>query len=93
MWPTGGGDQNCLQIPCDDFHIAVSAVSAVCAVASVVALDPIHTGPMVKEGSVLKCLLHFFQREQEMRMGEMGPRGAINMGGTGVVSPDITKTR
>uniref|UniRef100_A0A8C5FLS1 Paraspeckle component 1 n=1 Tax=Gadus morhua TaxID=8049 RepID=A0A8C5FLS1_GADMO len=32
-------------------------------------------------------------REQEMRMGELGPRGAINMGGTGVVSPDITKTR
>lgn len=26
-------------------------------------------------------LLHFFQREQEMRMGELGPRGAINMGG------------
>jgi hypothetical protein len=48
---------------------------------------------MVKEGFVLKCLLHFFQREQEMRMGELGPRGAINMGGTGVVSPDITKTR
>ena len=46
---------------------------------------------MVKEGFVLKCLLHFFQREQEMRMGELGPRGAINMGGTGVVSPDITR--
>ncbi|XP_067349905.1 paraspeckle component 1 isoform X3 [Channa argus] len=25
-------------------------------------------------------LLHFFQREQEMRVGELGPRGAINMG-------------
>lgn len=33
---------------------------------------------------VLKALLHFFQREQEMRVGELGPRGAINMAGTGM---------
>lgn len=33
----------------------------------------------------LKALLHFLQREQEMRVGELGPRGAINMGGTGMI--------
>ena len=80
-----GGD---VQIPATIPH-AVNAVQWL----AVFSCRPIHTGPMVKEGFVLKCLLHFFQREQEMRMGELGPRGAINMGGTGVVSPDITKTR
>ncbi|MED6244922.1 hypothetical protein AMECASPLE_011109 [Ameca splendens] len=29
---------------------------------------------------ILKALLHVFQREQEMRVGELGPRGAGNMG-------------
>lgn len=29
--------------------------------------------------------LHFLQREQEMRVGELGPRGAINMGGMGMI--------
>lgn len=32
--------------------------------------------------------LHFLQREQEMRVGELGPRGAINMGGTGMTVSD-----
>lgn len=34
---------------------------------------------------ILKVSLHFFQREQEMRVGELGPRGAINMGGMGII--------
>lgn len=29
--------------------------------------------------------LFFFQREQEMRVGELGPRGAVNIGGTAVI--------
>lgn len=37
-----------------------------------------------QQSFVLKALLHFLQREQEMRVGELGPRGAINMGGTGM---------
>lgn len=34
---------------------------------------------------VLKALLHFLQREQDMRGGDLGPRGAANMGGTGIM--------
>lgn len=33
----------------------------------------------------LKAFLYFLQREQEMRVGELGPRGAINMGGMGTI--------
>ncbi|KAI3366076.1 hypothetical protein L3Q82_009898 [Scortum barcoo] len=39
-----------------------------------------NRGDCVLRSFVLKALLHFFQREQEMRVGELGPRGAINMG-------------
>lgn len=33
--------------------------------------------------NMLKAVLHFLQKEQEMRVGDLGLRGTINMGGMG----------
>lgn len=41
----------------------------------------------------MKVLLHFFQREQEMRAADPGPRGAVNMAGMGMIVSTAVEAR
>ena len=52
-----------------------------------------RSAEVLQQVFVLKALLHFLQREQEMRVGELGPRGAINMGGTGMIVKGLVDTK